>query len=187
MQDKHFYSVDIATLGETIAQYKMIIQGLHILVVLYIGFLYDNVNTRLLLTLGGSLLTASVFALPYGHNIYPGLFLITLAMTSGLSISNAPLLVDYVAAPSKGLAASYYSIFGSLGGIVASFGLMQVVQSFGLLVGTFAIGGVVLLCALYLICFVRNTLTLRPAPSSPRPNYCTRVLRSIPGACRFSC
>ncbi len=66
LQDERYYHVEMATLGQSLAQYKLIIHILHLVLKVIVGFLFDTVNTRLVVSLGCVLLVTCTVLFPWG-------------------------------------------------------------------------------------------------------------------------
>ncbi len=95
--------------------------------------------------------------------------------------------MDYVDKSTKGVATSYSFIAAGLGGIYSSFCIMQLVESYDTLLGTILTAGSMFLLSIYLLCFLKNTLTLkRDRPPPPvQGNCCKRFFYSMGRACVY--
>lgn len=160
-QDPRYYNVHIDRLGESVSLITLIVQIAQIPFHFLVGFLFDAVNTRLVVFLGLTFLISCTLLFPWGGDLYPGALLLETGMAFGTILSHPPLIVDHVDNRTKGIAYSYSAVAEGIGGIYSSFFLMQIVQSFDLLYGTFILAGSLLLLALYLLCSLKNTLILK--------------------------
>lgn len=186
-QDQRYYNVEMDRLGEAVTQIALIVNIAQIPVHFIVGYLFDAVNTRLVVFIGQTLLIACIFLFPWGHSLYPGALLFEMGIAFSSNLSHPPLIVDHVDNRTKGLAFSYSAIAEGIGGIYSSFFVMQIVESYDLLYGTIVVGATLLLFSLYLLCNLKNTLTLKRERRPPpvRGNCCKRFFHSMWGAWIF--
>lgn len=123
LQDKDFYDVDLHSLGRTRATFKTIIGVLLILLSFFGRFFYEVWSYRTLIPMVMFVASASVFALPWGQSLYPGMLTIEFTLLFSLFVEGLnPMMVDYLQNRSKGLALSYNHIIACIATVTFSFG-----------------------------------------------------------------
>lgn len=127
------------------------------------GIILDKCGRKVPIAVCCFLGSAAVAALPYGQGLYPGYFLIQVALRTSLQIlSVSPLLADYVRDSTKGLAGSYSLIAAGVCIIIYSFVFLQLAESIDLAYIVWMAGVVLLSIAIYCSIFIVN---LRPSTS----------------------
>ena len=97
LTDEKYYDIpedEVASRMGKVSLYSALIK---IPFTLVLGFVFDVFGRRIPLVLGMLMLSASIFCMPLGKNLYPGYLIFSIMLSLGMNLAgNAPLLPDYV-------------------------------------------------------------------------------------------
>ena len=198
IQDKNYYQISKEELGTVSGSFTTYTTIITLPLTLMSGIILDNCGRKVPISLLCFLAAAMLAILPYGGDLYPGLFVIRTLLMIGLEIIVvAPLLADYVDHSTKGLAGGYIQLALGVQTSIFSFVFLQLAESIDLAYISWMAGALALLISIYSSIFILNmyakdtrsslvSSTLSNSQNEQEITCCQRVLANFTYGCRIS-
>lgn len=124
LEDPKYYDLDKSNIGKQVGNVASTVEALVITQDFLIGPIIDAFGRKIPILVAWLATAIALFLMPMFNTLWPGYFLCRLFMSLGCVLCmNMPLLPDYVAPESMGLAQSVIQICCGLGSMAGSSGM----------------------------------------------------------------